>query len=397
MSERIGERIKAWRRRRGGMSQTTLAGLAGLSQAYISDIESGKRPLDRKSTQVKVAQALNITVAQLTGLPADQVDPVREQALIHVPAIRSTLVELSAGETRSPDRTPEQLREQVRALTELRNAADYAGLAPVLPGLLTDLAAYGEAMTPEYVETLFCTRYSLKSMGLPDLAREASEIGLKAAQSFDSPAWRGQALYSWVQAFPAENAALGARLIRRAADDLQACRGRDEREVYGCLHILAAYQAAISGQAGPATSHLGEAAEVADALGEPARTGTYSAGFNGNWFSVTQVEIWRVAIAAELGDAGEAIRVTERINLASLPVPNRWVYYWIDLARALAAGGEDRKAMHALGHAERAAPQHFRFSPVVRDLTATIIHRAKRRAVAGELADLARKLGLQPI
>lgn len=153
----------------------------------------------------------------------------------------------------------------------------------------------------------------------------------------------------------------------------------------------------LGGLPGPAASHLDEAADVARALGEPERVGTYSAGFNGNWFSPTQVEIWRVAIAAELGDAAEAISVTERIDLDTLPVPNRWVYYWIDLARALAAGGADRKAMHALGHAERAAPQHFSFSPVVRDLTATIIHRAKRRAVAGEMADLAQKLGLHPI
>jgi len=136
---------------------------------------------------------------------------------------------------------------------------------------------------------------------------------------------------------------------------------------------------------------------VARALGEPLRTGAYSAGFNGNWFSPTQVEIWRVAIAAELGDAEEAIRVTQRINLNDLPVPNRWVYYWIDLARALAAGGKDHDAMHALARAERAAPQHFRFTPVVRDLTATLIHRTKRRATAGEMTELARKLGIQPI
>lgn len=395
--DRIGDRMKAWRRRRGGMSQATLAGLAGLSQAYISQLENGERPLDRKHTQVKIAQALNITVAQLTGLDSETADPVREQALIHVPAIRSALVELSAGETRTPNRDPEQVRAAVRQITELRNAADYAAVAPRLPELLSDLAAHGEALTPEYVEALFCTRYSLKSMGLPDLAREASEIGLRAAQSHGDPAWRGQAIYSWVQSFPPENAALGARLVSRAADELESQSARDAREVYGCLHILAGYQAAIAHQPDLAAAHLEEAGGVARTLGEPQRTGTYSAGFNGNWFSPTQVEIWRVAVAAELGDAEQAIRVTQRIDLSQLPVPNRWVYYWIDLARALAAGSRDQDAMHALAKAERAAPQHFRFAPVVRDLTATLIHRAKRRATAGEMADLARKLGIQPI
>src|ERR1700741_3455961 len=57
----VGRRIRAWRRRRGGMSQQVLAGLAGLSEGYVSQIESGQRPLDRKSTQVAIAQALDVT------------------------------------------------------------------------------------------------------------------------------------------------------------------------------------------------------------------------------------------------------------------------------------------------------------------------------------------------
>jgi hypothetical protein len=35
MDERIGDRIKAWRGRRGGMSQQVLADLSGLSQTYL--------------------------------------------------------------------------------------------------------------------------------------------------------------------------------------------------------------------------------------------------------------------------------------------------------------------------------------------------------------------------
>ncbi|HKT02221.1 MAG TPA: helix-turn-helix transcriptional regulator, partial [Rugosimonospora sp.] len=62
MNDGVGERIRAWRRRRGGMTQQVLAGLAGLSQAYISDIESGRRPLDKKATQISIANALNVSV-----------------------------------------------------------------------------------------------------------------------------------------------------------------------------------------------------------------------------------------------------------------------------------------------------------------------------------------------
>lgn len=72
----VGERVRSWRRRRGGMSQKLLADMSGLSQAYISQIESGQRPLDRKSTQAAVASALNISVPQLLGQPTDDADQI---------------------------------------------------------------------------------------------------------------------------------------------------------------------------------------------------------------------------------------------------------------------------------------------------------------------------------
>lgn len=393
----MGERIRSWRRRRDGMSQKLLADLSGLSQAYISQIESGQRPLDRKSTQAAIASALNVSVPQLIGKPADDADPVRDRAMVHVPAIRETLVELAHGERHRPERDPDQLRAAVVEATELRNAADYAALAPRLPMLLRELAGHDGAMAPEIVEVLFAARYALKTMGCPDLAREAAEIGLRVATEHNEPSSLGVATYSLVQSFPLESAALGYQLVNRATNDLARATGRDGQEMYGCLHLLTAFQAAIAERADQAAAHLDEAADVARVLGEPERRSQLIAGWNGNWFGPAQVEVWRVAVAAELGDTGNAARVASRIDLAALPVPNRHVYYWIDLARALAAGGQDLDAMHALGRAERAAPQHFRFSRVALDLVSTLIARAKRRAVGAELAALARKLGLDPL
>ncbi len=379
------------------MSQKALADLAGVSQVYISQIETGARPLDRKSTQVAIAQALNVTVAQLLGQPGDPTDPLRSQATKYVPAIRSTLVEIASGERRQPTRDVDELHSAVRGATELRNAADYAALAPLLPDLLIDLAGHGQDMASQMVETLFCTRYALKSMGYPDLGMMAASTGLETAREHEDPAWVGQATYNWVQAFPPENADLGARLIERAADDLQGNPDRGAQEVYGCLHILAGFQAAIATKDERAWAHLAEAMDVARSLGEPEPYAPLSAGFNGNWFGPTQVEYWRVAVAAELGDAGQAIDVSQRIDLQAVPVPNRWVYYWTDLARALAAGNKNVEAMHALANAERAAPQHFRFNPLAHNLVTTLIYRAKRQAIGTEMEALAHKLGIEPV
>lgn len=396
MDTPLGQRIKAWRRRRGGLSQRALAELAGLSQGYISQLEAGTRPLDRKSTQVAIASALNISVAQLLGAPAAG-DPVRDQATVHVPAIRHALVELSAGERRTPARDRNLLRTAVQAVSERRNAADYAAIAPILPTLLQDIAGHGTDMAPELIEALFAAQFALKAMGVPDLARQAAEIGVRVSETVNEAHWRGAAYFSWIQSFPPEAADLGARLTTREADNLQGADTREAQETYGRLHLLAALQAAVGTDPAAAWAHLDEAATVATHLGEPARYGDFSAGVTASWFGPTQVEFWRVGVAAELGDAGTALQVAGRINLHTVPVPNRWVYYHLDMARALAADNKDLEAMHSLAKAERSAPQHFRFSPVSRNLVGTLVHRAKRRAVQGELTTLARKLGIDVV
>jgi hypothetical protein len=49
----IGAQVSYWRQRRG-KSQRVLAGLAGMSQPYLSQIESGKRPVERRATLGRV-------------------------------------------------------------------------------------------------------------------------------------------------------------------------------------------------------------------------------------------------------------------------------------------------------------------------------------------------------
>lgn len=375
------------------MSQRTLAGLAGLTQGYVSQLESGVRPLDRRSTQAAIAGALNISVAQLLGEPSAD-DPLLDRATTHVPAVRSALIELAAGERRTPTRDKDQLRTLVKEASELRNAASYAAIAPTLAELLLDVAGHGSDMKPELVELLFASQFTLRAMGLPDLGREAAELGIRVAEDIVEPHWRGTAWFSWVQAFPPESAALGARLTTREAAMLEHRSTRAALETRGRLHLLGALQAAACVDNGAATTHLDEATEIATHLGEPEPYGPMSAGVTASWFGPTQVDLWRVSIAAELGDTRTALSVADRIDLTLMPVPNRHVYFHLDSARALAAAGKDLEAMHALGRAERAAPQHFRFSSTSRELVSTLIQRARRRAVAGDLSRLATRLGI---
>src|SRR3954471_23074276 len=83
----VGERIAAYRRRRG-LSQAALAGLVGRSESWLSQVERGVRSVDRLSVLLDLAKVLQVEVEALTGQPwqyapngspvVDGIDTVRQ-------------------------------------------------------------------------------------------------------------------------------------------------------------------------------------------------------------------------------------------------------------------------------------------------------------------------------
>ena len=64
--EAAGQRIARARRRRG-LSQAVLAGLAGRSESWLSQVERGKRGVDSHSVLVRLAEILRVDIEELTG------------------------------------------------------------------------------------------------------------------------------------------------------------------------------------------------------------------------------------------------------------------------------------------------------------------------------------------
>ena len=64
--EAAGQRIARARRRRG-LSQAALAGLAGRSESWLSQVERGLRQVDSHSVLVSLAEILRVDVGELTG------------------------------------------------------------------------------------------------------------------------------------------------------------------------------------------------------------------------------------------------------------------------------------------------------------------------------------------
>jgi hypothetical protein len=243
-------------------------------------------------------------------------------------------------------------------------------MAGLLPDLLIDAAAHDSlALTQVAFETSACLHY----LGYRHLALPAAKLALTSAHDTEQPAWIGAARFICTTAMPVEAAASANRIAARALTDLQAIAAQPEaRQVLGLLHLSAALACAADRRTNDAQAHLAEAANEAATLGDPDN----GMGFNRLSFGATNVGIWRMAVAVELGEHGRVIELARTTRPENLRVAYRHQAYWMSLGRALAHSGRtDREALVAFARAERAAPTAFEFNPMVHD--AIVAHRAQ--------------------
>jgi len=390
MADHIGTRIRYWRRRRGGMTQATLAGLAGVSQSYISQVESGIKGVERRSTLVSLAAALQVSVVDLLGQPGDPTDPLKAGAAAAVPAIRVVLIEIDEGERRPPARGPEEMAAAAEQVRALRARSEYAPMAGLLPGLLLDAAAYGRLTLAEVGHA---ASECLSSLGYRDMAMLAARVAVNAAQEAENPAWIGSTRFVYTLSLPIEAAPTTSRVADKALNALQdKASDTDVRQMLGQLHLSASLVCAVDRRPDDAAAHLAEAHREAATLGDP----DDGIGFNVLAFGPTNLGLWRLAVETELGEYGRVIELARRIEPRRLKVANRHQSYWLHLGRALAHSGKtDREALVAFMNAERAAPVPFGLNPMARDTVVSMVHRARHRSVSDDLRMLARRLGVE--
>ncbi len=375
----IGVQVAYWRRRRG-KSQRVLADLAGMSQPYLSQIETGTRPVERRATLVALANALDVSIADLTGQPGDPSDPSRAAAAESVPAIREALIRREIGELTEP-------YYDVREAMEAGGAYDFAAVAPRLPNLLGGLRG------ADLVQVAHVGVYTLKHLGYADLARDAARLAVAEARELGHPAWIGIAEFIRILAMPPEMPGAPTRLAQRVADEIQAHIGDPlVRQAYGMLHLHAALRAAVDNRGDVARDHLAEATESAESLGEPEDLGLARFAFG-----PTNVGFWKVSIQLELGEPREAIETAQMVAPGRVPLANRQAPYHADVAAALAQVGRDDEAIASFLRSESIGPQWFRLRPTVRDTIGSIIRRTRRNAVSKPMRSAAVAAGLNEL
>jgi hypothetical protein len=379
------------------MSIETLAGHCGLSAGFLSMVENGLRSLNNRHHVAAIADALRVSVTDLTGQPySPGDDSVMAEVHSGLAVIRDTLARRSLYFPEGTGARPVSvLRGETDKIGVLRDAGKYAEAVRLLPGILDELheAFASRDRRQEVAEILIAAlndaRVIARAIGYHALALVAVERERDAADATEDPVWI--AFADLGRAF--NLLSLGG--FRRANEiSLNAAEEIDRRgpsgaalEMYGMLHLAASLaQTSVSGPSG-GTDHLDEANAIASRTGE-----AHSLRL---WFGPTNVGIWRMAVAVESGDGGRASEIAKSVDPRVIPSANRQADYYAELGRGLAQDRKnDRAALQALRRAEELSPHRVRSNPLARDVVSSMLTRARREAGGRELRGMAYRMGI---
>ena len=392
----IGRRmreIRTWR----GMSQATLAQLAGFSAMYVSYIERGERTIDKRRTLEAFAAALRVAPSELTGTPWEH-HPQGAAAHAAMVGLEAVLESTELGEDPGvPVREWSALAADLARLSELRERADYAAQGDLVPGLLAELhSAYVRlpALREEvllglidcYSAVCWITR-RLGGRGLPLLA---ARIAQSCADELGTPEWRGYATWLRSQvAGPLSRPQQYRRAVTMAEELSPRLDSSAVLQTYGMLHLSAALAAAAQADRGTCDTHLDEAAAVADRMVEPA------GAFGHMWFGRANVGVWRTAIAVEFREPGEVVELARGVEVEAIPSASRRAGFFIDVGRSMLKERVTWEAgLTTLIRAERLAPQRVHTDVFTREAVADQLRRARRDGVGRELRGLAYRMGM---
>jgi len=384
----IGLRVARWRDL-SGLTQQQLGDTIGVSGAYISMIENGRRAVTKRTLLHDLAGALGVSVNQLTGQPYEP----RSRADLVVSALaaglRTAIDEDPAGDT--PPVPVVRLESDADALDRARVACDFDTMLGCGPQLLAQSRILADRGDPVglalHVRAAKGMAMAIKSHGYGDLAVRLADAAREAAVRLGDPGSIAAAEFAVAQcALSAGSVRRSLRVATSAAEAVGDGEGDRTLSMYGMLRLHAAMSAAAAGQMSEVDGHLAEA----EAAAARVRTDPW-------WHEVTptNVAIWRVSIALENGEPERAPELARRVDPTLIRTVHRRMTLHLDTGRGLFAAGHPRRALRHFLAADDLAPHKVRNRPAVREIVWQMVREARRGGPA-ELRDMAVRLGIDP-
>ncbi|MFI1236816.1 hypothetical protein [Nocardia salmonicida] len=301
-----------------------------------------------------------------------------------------------------PLRSISALLVATRSVTRLNMAGEYTTFALLVRPLLTDLYRHAhesrggdqriawDALT----QVAFDTSVVMRARGHLALAWSAARAAEDAARTIESRPGIAAAAFVSSQVLLARPTSSKAALDR--AESVAAVVGSraqtaNDVQTVGMLHLQASLATAATG--GDPRDHLEHAAEYAARLDRSLPT-DHTTVIANTTFGSSNVALWKMSVAMEAREPDTALDLARKLKPQTLPTPGRAAQYWVEVGRAAASRRAHPVALDAFLRAESIASEHVRNMDTVQEAVAQMMREAKRSLIAGELGNLAHRVGV---
>lgn len=283
-----------------------------------------------------------------------------------------------------------------------RSPHRYTEVSEVLPGLVTDVQAAQRGLARGSAsdqrreiqrisaDLFFLLRTFTKRIGRTDLSLLVADRGVLAAEAADDPVRMAAAKWNLGHILLAQGQSDGAEEVAlKAIEDLQRETADDNHDAVGmagALWLVSAVAAVRNNDPWTARDRLREKAL-------PAARVTGDANVMWTVFGPTNVGLHAVSVEMEMGEAGEALRLADDIDISRTPSLERKTTFALEVARCYEQRRDDPGVFLHLVNAEASGPEDMRYNTLARDLVQGLLKRA-RPTYAPQVRALAERIDL---
>ncbi len=373
------------------MTQEELAERAGVSRDLIAKLEQGSRQSARLSSLTRIANALDVSLSELTG-SRPRLDGHRDGA--SVLALRNVLLspdllpDIDTEEQGEPASLPE-VDAAASAAIQTYWSGDFISLTAHLPALIGEarLAAtmHGAAAVGPLAQAYELAACLMVHMGKDDLAAIAAERAIATAHGGnDELRWAIlHATYAWVLLRQARLDE-AERLVIKVADRIEPgfSDPAPHLAVWGTLLMSALAPAASAGK--NVAEYISLASGAAERIGR--RLEIYHTAFGPATVAMQATHAYAVA-----GEPEEALMSAHRIRPGDLRGISSGRHL-LDVAQAHLGARHHRAAAQALDAALGLVPVWWRHQALARSLVHDLVQRERR--MSPTLRRLAKNAGI---
>ncbi len=394
---RIGERIRFYRQA-SGKTQAVVAGLAAITEDYLSQIERGlKTPTI--ALLHRFAKILGVRISDLLGESAAVQD---EATLPAGKAVQHALMAYGDQESALPVDLA-SLRARVDSAWKVwqERPLRFSEESAILPALISDVQAAQRVLASSQdgqqrqghqvaADLYFLLRTFAKRIGRPDLSLLVADRGVLAAQASEDAVRIAAAKWNLGHILLAQGDADGAEDVAiHAIEDLERQGVGDNHDAVamtGALWLVSVVAAVRNGDPWTARDRIREKAW-------PAARATGEGNVMWTVFGPVNVALHAMSLEMETGEAAEALRLADDIDPSALPSLERRTTFALEVARCYEQRRDDPGVFLHLINAEASGPEDMRYNNLARELVQGLLKRA-RPTYAPQVRALAERIGL---